>query len=172
MEKAKSVPPLRSTMRLEIDGRDAGIKFSACHFIPGHEKCGRLHGHAYIIRLVLHGDKGERSMIMDFVPLKKALRAIADEFDHHILLPGNSRHMDLQLGEEVVVRAGGKRYVFPLEDVIVLDAEESSAEEIARVIMEMVIEKVPFPGNVKSIEVGVDEELGQSAWVSRDLGCR
>jgi 6-pyruvoyltetrahydropterin/6-carboxytetrahydropterin synthase len=158
-------------MRLEIDGREAGIKFSACHFIPGHDKCGRLHGHAYILRLVLHGEKGERAMVMDFVPLKRALRGIADELDHHILLPGNCPYMEMQLGEEVVVKVKGKRYVFPAEDVIILDAEESSAEEIARVIMEMLMQEVEFPGNVSLVEVGVDEELGQSAWVSRDLRC-
>jgi 6-pyruvoyltetrahydropterin/6-carboxytetrahydropterin synthase len=158
-------------MRLEIDGREAGIKFSACHFIPGHDKCGRLHGHAYILRLVLHGEKGERAMVMDFVPLKRALRGIAEELDHHILLPGNCPYMEMQLGEEVVVKVKGKRYVFPAEDVIILDAEESSAEEIARVIMEMLMQKVHFPKNVALVEVGVDEELGQSAWVSRDLRC-
>jgi 6-pyruvoyltetrahydropterin/6-carboxytetrahydropterin synthase len=158
-------------MRLEIDGREAGIKFSACHFIPGHDKCGRLHGHAYIIRMVLNGEKGERAMVMDFVPLKKALRGIADELDHHILLPGNCPHMDIQVGEEILVKVKGKRYVFPAEDVIILDAEESSAEEIARVILEMVLQKVKFPKNISSVEIGVDEELGQSAWVLRDLRC-
>lgn len=158
-------------MRLEIDGRDAGIKFSACHFIPGHDKCGRLHGHAYIIRLVLQGEKGERAMIMDFVTLKRALRDIADDLDHHILLPGNSPYMEMQVGEEVVVKVKGKRYVFPADDVIILDAEESSAEEIARIILEMFLQKVTFPKNVYSVEIGVDEELGQSAWVSRDLRC-
>ncbi len=158
-------------MRLEIDGREAGIKFSACHFIPGHDKCGRLHGHAYIIHMVLHGEKGERAMIMDFVPLKKALREIADELDHHILLPGNCPYMQIEVGEEVTVKAKGKRYVFPADDVVILDAEESSAEEIARVILEMVMHKVRFPKNVSELEIGVDEELGQSAWVSRDLGC-
>ncbi|MDD1746153.1 MAG: 6-carboxytetrahydropterin synthase [Methanomassiliicoccales archaeon] len=158
-------------MRLEIDGRDAGIKFSACHLIPGHEKCGRLHGHAYIIRMVLHGEKGERAMVMDFVPLKKALRDIADELDHHVLLPGNCPSMKIKVGEEIAVKVKGKSYLFPVEDVIILDAEESSAEEIARVILEMVLQKVRFPKNVSSIEIGVDEELGQSAWVSRDLRC-
>jgi len=158
-------------MRLEIDGREAGIKFSACHLIPGHDKCGRLHGHAYIIRLVLQGELGERSMVMDFVTLKKALRGIADELDHHILLPGNCPHMKIQVGEEISVKVKGKSYVFPAEDVIILDAEESSAEEIARVILEMLLQKVEFPKNVRSIEIGVDEELGQSAWVSRDLRC-
>jgi 6-pyruvoyltetrahydropterin/6-carboxytetrahydropterin synthase len=158
-------------MRLEIDGRDAGIKFSACHLIPGHEKCGRLHGHSYIIRMVLHGEKGERAMVMDFVPLKKALRDIADELDHHVLLPGNCPSMKIKVGEEIAVKVKGKSYLFPVEDVIILDAEESSAEEIARVILEMVLQKVRFPKNVSSIEIGVDEELGQSAWVSRDLRC-
>jgi 6-pyruvoyltetrahydropterin/6-carboxytetrahydropterin synthase len=170
-QKSNMPPLLRSSMRLEIDGRDAGIKFSACHFIPGHDKCGRLHGHAYIIRMVLHGEKGERAMVMDFVPLKKALRDIADELDHHILLPGNCPRIQMEVGEEVVVKAEGKRYVFPADDVIILDAEESSAEEIARVILEMVMQKVQFPKNVSSIEIGVDEELGQSAWVSRDPRC-
>lgn len=157
-------------MRLEIDGKDAGIKFSACHFIPGHAKCGRLHGHAYVIKLILHGEKGERGMIMDFLVLKKALRTIADDFDHRILLPGNCKSMEMQLGEEIVIRSGSKRYVFPAEDVLIMDAEESSAEEIARVILEVVLRQVPLPPNVTGIEVGVEEELGQSAWVTRTLG--
>ena len=63
-------------MFLEIDGGYSGIRFSACHFIPRHEKCSRLHGHSYIVRLRLEGDIGEEGMIMDFVVLKKALKEI------------------------------------------------------------------------------------------------
>jgi len=156
-------------MRLEIDGRDAGIKFSACHFIPGHDKCGRLHGHAYIIRLVLHGEKGERGMIMDFVVLKQVLRGIADQLDHRVLLPGNCPLIDMEVGDEIVLRTQGKRYVFPADDVTILDVEETSAEEIARVVLKMVLAQVKFPKNVQGIEIGVDEELGQSAWVVHEL---
>jgi len=156
-------------MRLEIDGRDAGIKFSACHFIPGHDKCGRLHGHAYIIRLVLHGEKGERGMIMDFVVLKQVLRGIADQLDHRVLLPGNCPLIDMEVGDEIILRTHGKRYVFPADDVTILDVEETSAEEIARVVLEMVLAQVKFPKNVQGIEIGVDEELGQSAWVVHEL---
>jgi 6-pyruvoyl-tetrahydropterin synthase len=108
-------------------------------------------------------------MIVDFVPLKQALRDIAEEFDHRVLIPGNCKHMELSLGEEIMVKVKGKRYVFPLEDVVLLDAEESSAEEIARVVLEMVLERIPMPPNVKEIEIGIDEELGQSAWVTRKL---
>jgi 6-pyruvoyltetrahydropterin/6-carboxytetrahydropterin synthase len=106
---------------------------------------------------------------MDFVPLKQALREIADEFDHRVLIPGNCKHMELSLGQEIVIKAQGKRYVFPPEDVVILDAEESSAEELAQIILQMVLEKIPMPANVKDIEIGVDEELGQSAWATKKL---
>ncbi len=108
-------------------------------------------------------------MIMDFVPLKKALREIAEEFDHRVLIPGNCQHMELSLGDEIVIKTLGKRYVFPAEDVVILDAEESSAEELARVILQMVLVRIPMPQNVTDIEIGVDEELGQSAWVTKQL---
>ena len=82
-------------MILEIDGGHSGIRFSACHFIPRHEKCSRLHGHSYILRLRLEGDIGEDGMVMDFVVLKKKLKAFVDEFDHRTILPGDSPDVDL-----------------------------------------------------------------------------
>ena len=54
-------------MILEIDGGHSGIRFSACHFIPHHDKCSRLHGHSYILRLRLEGDIGENgSVVKDY----------------------------------------------------------------------------------------------------------
>ena len=156
-------------MRLEIDGSKAGIRFSASHFIPGHPKCGRLHGHSYSVNLVLHGEKGERGMVLDFVPLKKVLREIADDFDHRVILPGNSGQIKLKTGKEVEVTTKGKRYVFPAEDVVVIDAEESSAEELARVILELFVQRMELPKNVSEVEIGVYEEQGQSAWASKKL---
>lgn len=158
------------TMRLEIDGRYSNIKFSACHFIAGHARCGKLHGHVYVIQLILHGEKGERGMLMDFIELKRVLRRIADQFDHQVLLPGRSTRVVLEEGEEeVTARIDDKRYVFPMEDVLILDLKESSAEELAQLMMERILETVDFPENIHSIEVGVDEERGQSAWVTREL---
>lgn len=154
---------------MEIDGDKAGVRFSASHFISGHQKCGRLHGHSYSVGLVLHGEKGERGMVLDFVPLKKVLREIAEEFDHRVILPGNSKHLELRTGKEIEVRTKGKRYVFPAEDVVVIDAEESSAEEMARVILEMLLQRLDLPSNVSEVEVGVFEEQGQSAWASKKL---
>jgi len=156
-------------MKLEIDGRYTNIKFSACHFITEHFKCGRLHGHVYVIRMVLHGSRGENGMIMDFIDLKRALRDIAEEFDHRILLPGNSPRLMIEVGDEIEVTTAGKRYVFPPEDVLILDAIESSAEEVARVILERVLQEIEFPETVTRVELGIDEERGQSAWVDREI---
>ena len=81
-------------MFLEIDGGYFGIRFSACHFIPRHEKCSRLHGHSYIVRLRLEGDIGEEGMIMDFVVLKKKLKEIIEELDGKLAPVDNAaRHM-------------------------------------------------------------------------------
>jgi 6-pyruvoyltetrahydropterin/6-carboxytetrahydropterin synthase len=151
-------------MRLEIDGEHANIKFSACHFIAGHEKCGRLHGHTYVVSVRIHGDIGEEGMVMDFVQIKRGLRRIVEDLDHRVLLPANSKRITVSLGEEVVVMVGHKRYVFPNEDVVLLDTEESSAEELSRVLLHRLIGLVVFPSNVESIELGVHEEIGQSAW--------
>jgi 6-pyruvoyltetrahydropterin/6-carboxytetrahydropterin synthase len=157
-------------MRLEIDGRYSNIKFSACHFIAGHARCGKLHGHVYVVQMILYGEKGENGMIMDFIDLKRALRRITEEFDHRVLLPGSSKRVTLEdKGDEVEAKIDGKRYVFPKEDILILDISESSAEEIAETMLNRVIEEVDFPSNIRRIEVGVDEERGQSAWVSRDL---
>lgn len=159
-------------MRLEIDGEFAGIRFSACHFIAGHKKCGRLHGHTYVVSLKLHGDMGNDGVVMDFIPLKKELRAIAEELDHRVLVPANSKKITLALGDEVFIKADGKKYALPKEDVVLLPTEESSAEELCHYILGKVMENVDFPSNVKEVEVGVHEELGQSAWVGKKLGAR
>ncbi len=122
--------------------------------------------------LKLHGDMGKDGMVMDFIPLKKELRAIAEELDHRVLVPANSKKITLALGEEVFIKADGKKYALPKEDVVLLPTEESSAEELCHFILGKVFENVDFPSNVKEVEVGVHEELGQSAWVSRKLGAR
>jgi 6-pyruvoyltetrahydropterin/6-carboxytetrahydropterin synthase len=156
-------------MRLEIDGEHVGIKFSACHFIARHEKCGRLHGHTYVISLRLFGEKGENGMLVDFGLLKKALKSLAEELDHRVLMPAQSREIDILVEKEITVRSGAKRYVFPKEDVTLLPIMESSAEELARYLLERLRQTFVFPGNVSRIELGIHEELGQSAWVEADL---
>ena len=152
-------------MILEIDGGHSGIRFSACHFIPRHEKCSRLHGHSYILRLRLEGDIGEDGMVMDFVVLKKKLKAFVDEFDHRTILPGDSPDVRITITDDSVeAMTCGKRYVFPLMDVVILDVTNTTAEEMTRHMVNRLVNEVEFPPNVRSGAVGLDEERGQTAW--------
>lgn len=157
-------------MILEIDGGHSGIRFSACHFIPRHEKCSRLHGHSYILRLRLDGEIGEEGMVMDFVQLKKELREFVNLLDHKTILPGKSKEVKIKVdGESVGVESNGKKYLFPLEDVVILDIPNTTAEEMSKFMVSKITKDVKFPKNVKSVSIGLDEERGQTAWYTENI---
>ncbi len=56
--------------------------FSAAHFIPGHLKCGEMHGHNYRVKAEIEGKVNEKTgMVVDFGKVKEVLR----RFDHQTL---------------------------------------------------------------------------------------
>ena len=157
-------------MILEIDGGHSGIRFSACHFIPRHEKCSRLHGHSYILRLRLEGDIGEDGMVMDFVVLKKKLKEFVELLDHRTILPGRSPDVKLTIdGDSVEAVSLGKRYVFPIMDFVIIDIHNSTEEEMTKFMVQDMVDKVEFPPNVRKVAIGMDEERGQTAWAEVEL---
>jgi 6-pyruvoyltetrahydropterin/6-carboxytetrahydropterin synthase len=59
-------------------------EFSAAHYLSHYRgKCERLHGHNYLVRVWLSGDKlDEGGMLFDFSSLKKTLREVLAVLDH------------------------------------------------------------------------------------------
>ena len=51
------------------------------HFLPGHSKCGALHGHTYKVEIIVEGQIKE-GMIIDFADLKQAVREVLAHYDH------------------------------------------------------------------------------------------
>jgi 6-pyruvoyltetrahydropterin/6-carboxytetrahydropterin synthase len=51
------------------------------HHLPGHQKCGRLHGHTYTVDVIIEGEKKE-GMLLDFADLKATVREALGEYDH------------------------------------------------------------------------------------------
>lgn len=157
-------------MKLKLDGWQLGITFSACHFLPGHSKCNRLHGHNYAIHLHITGEPMADGMVYNFVALKKAMKLTADEMDHCVLMPGRSKSMKLEhSGSQINVSFGNKTYSFPKEDVRILDLELVSAEMLATYALDSIIRQLDLGNNITKIKVGVDEGIGQGAWASREL---
>ena len=65
--------------------------FDSAHFLAGYNgKCANIHGHRWTLEVVIESSElissGEkRGMIIDFGDLKKAVRELADSFDHALI---------------------------------------------------------------------------------------
>ena len=55
------------------------------HFLPGHPKCGQLHGHTYKVEIVIDGEVGADGMVVDFDRIRSDLRTVLDVYDHRSL---------------------------------------------------------------------------------------
>ena len=70
--------------------------FDSAHFLAGyHGKCANLHGHHWVISVeagqeALQDSGKKRGMVMDFSDLKKAVRALADSYDHALIYEAGS----------------------------------------------------------------------------------
>jgi 6-pyruvoyltetrahydropterin/6-carboxytetrahydropterin synthase len=51
------------------------------HFLPGHPKCGQLHGHTYRVEVVIEGEKSG-GMLVDFADLRAHIRSVLQHYDH------------------------------------------------------------------------------------------
>ena len=51
------------------------------HFLPGHPKCGQIHGHTYKVEVIIEGENSS-GMVVDFNDLKSQTRAVLQQYDH------------------------------------------------------------------------------------------
>jgi hypothetical protein len=56
-----------------------------------------------------------------------------------------------------------------MEDCILLPIDSTSAENLAHYILDRALEKITASKRIKSVEIGVDEGLGQGARVTKIL---
>jgi 6-pyruvoyltetrahydropterin/6-carboxytetrahydropterin synthase len=147
--------------------------FCAGHFITydGHE-CEPLHGHNYRAAAALEGPLDENAYVFDFTRLKHALKAVVDRLDHRMLLPTRSALIRVTQSEaEVEATYRGKRYVFPLSDVVLLPIPNTTAEMLAWWIAQELRRSLgALPPGTIAIEVEVDESSGQRAYYREALG--
>lgn len=151
----------------KVEVESGNLRFSAAHFISFGGKCERLHGHNYAVSVMLEGELTEDRYVFDFVDLKKIVRQICDHLDHHFLLPLGSKHLEIKEADgEWEIRFENRRYVFPVEDVLVLPIDNITAERLAGYICGQLLETVPEHqrANLKLITVGVEEAPGQTAF--------
>lgn len=54
------------------------------HFLPGHPRCGQLHGHTYKVEVILEGENKD-GMVIDFADMKGTINDVLSAYDHKSL---------------------------------------------------------------------------------------
>lgn len=158
-------------MKIVINGIHANLRFSSAHMIPLHESCGGIHGHSYIVDLVIEGERsGEFGFVVDFKKAKRVVRDICSELDHKVLIPCKSDVVEFTNKDEnsIEFTVGQKEYKLPLEDCCLLPLKSTSAEDLAEYFAEEIfkyLEKIN--NNLSSVQVCVNEGIGQGAYFQK-----
>lgn len=152
----------------------AKLRFSACHLIPDHPKCGRLHGHTYAISVRIEGEqRGE--FILDFEDVKKSVMKTCDRLDHMILIARNDPRLKITEKQgyfTVEIIKSCKHYVLPQDDVMLLPTASVSAEDLCKYFLAEISSDMKNNGfikNITSLHVRVDEGIGQGAGCSMNF---
>ena len=145
------------------------LVFSAAHFITFNKNiCEQLHGHNYRVQCKVHGPLDENGYVIDFIALRDTIMEIIQTLDHRMLLPTKHPLISIEADEtEVLVRFEKKRWIFPKEDCVLLDIENTTAELLAWHIGTELVERLrsKVSTGIERIELAVDENRGQWAWV-------
>ena len=143
----------------------ASIGFSAAHFSIVETGSEPLHGHNYHVVLGARGELRHDGTVVDFALLKAAARAECALLDHRMLVPTEAPEVSVSVrGDEVEVREGVRRFVFPASDTCLLPVRNTTCECLAAHLLLRIRERL---GEMPlRLEVGVEESPGQGASVT------
>lgn len=61
--------------------------FDSAHFLSRYNgKCKNIHGHRWRVVIEIAGDSLDDGMVVDFTDIKAALKALADNLDHSLVI--------------------------------------------------------------------------------------
>ncbi len=145
------------------------FKFSSAHFLIFDEKSAeKLHGHNYQVQVELGvptsgSEMEKKGFFIDFNVFKKIIKARLDQWDEMVLLP--ARHPDMKFSKvspSLEVRFRDRFYVFPENEVHLLDVTNTSVEQLSRILAEEFYQEFKKYG-VPFLQVQVEETAGQAA---------
>ena len=120
--------------------------FSASHFLSGFSKCDRLHGHNYVVKVIIEYQRSDPDVVIDFRKVNSYIQSTIEKLDHKIILPGNSETIQITStlkDMNWLVRINKKKYSFPKKDVIILEnTKQTTSECIAEFFHKKIAEKL------------------------------
>ena len=142
--------------------------FSAAHFIilPGGI-CEPLHGHNYRVAVEIGGPLDALDCVIDFVVLLEIMKAILAELDHAVLLPAQHSAIRVSAGEdEVEVRFGPRRWVFPRGECRLLPVAGTTVERMADYLVRRLREALAARGLARPRRVRIELEESPGCWAA------
>ncbi len=128
-------------------------QFSAAHTVKTKGKWEPVHGHNYQVSLCVGRKRLDRhGMVVDFTYLKEVLQTLLERVDHKVLVP--SANPDVKIVKKngrIHLDIEGRKYLFPVKDVVALPTQNTTAEEIAKWVFEGV--KVAIEAEEVRVEV-------------------
>lgn len=142
------------------------LVFSAAHFITFNGNiCERIHGHNWRVAVEVTGPLDENSYVFDFIALRDGVQKIVDELDHRMLVA--TGHPTIKVAEsekEVELTFEDRRWVFPLEECVLLPIANATAELLANWIGNRLIDTASLlDSELTSVSISVEENFGQWA---------
>lgn len=114
------------------------------HRLPFHNGlCKNIHGHSYEAHVVLSGEPDAHGMVMDYFDMKLLIQKKIDELDHAFLCDTS----------DTVVRS----FLEENSMKTVLVEFPTTAENIARMLLEHVISQLPAGHRVDAVRIRVFE---------------
>jgi 6-pyruvoyltetrahydropterin/6-carboxytetrahydropterin synthase len=143
------------------------LRFMSAHMATWQGACEPLHGHNYRLSVEVEGALTDDSWVIDFSTLKRIAREICETLDHRFLLQRDSRVLAIMEAAEQweIVAPGGRRYLLPKADVMVLPIDNTTTERLAAWFHSAIGDVLRRDGmdNVSMLRVEVEEAPGQSS---------
>jgi len=126
------------------------------HRLPLHKGlCRNIHGHSYEAHVILSGELDEQGMVMDYFDMKMLIQSKVDELDHAFLCDAS----------DAVVLDFLKEH--SLKHVIV--NFPTTAENIAHMLCEHVVSKLPHGHRLDTVKIRVFETEKTYAEVEQSI---
>jgi len=149
------------------------LHFSAAHmtiFQDGSKEA--LHGHNYQVNYALTQTESTFELFLDFSIPKKLAEISCDILDEKVLIAANNPFQTVKQTEfEVEVKVAEKRYVFPKDEVVILETDNVTTESLSVFIFEKMkaglhsklATQKKILATLRDLKITVWESVGQGA---------
>ncbi|MFT4719290.1 MAG: 6-pyruvoyltetrahydropterin/6-carboxytetrahydropterin synthase [Candidatus Azotimanducaceae bacterium] len=140
------------------------LNFSIAHFtIFSATNREDLHGHNFQLECKVTAPLAEDGLLFDYGILKRLLRALCDEIDEQVILPGHSPYLQLSNDDGyTIAHFNGERIPFLPRDVTVLPIANTTVEEFSHYFLEKLKNDTLIQQNaIVALSVKVSSSPGQ-----------